>query len=371
MTGIAMNITKLSSLVAIFLTPSALAESTFVVDAGSSGSRLFEYHYHYDESAKHDLPVIDREVTYTNIKGGVQDITPSKLEPYLEQLFGQTTTTPDHIYFYSTAGMRTISSNDRNKINQSVLATLTQRFPKADVKVKTITGQVEGTYAWLTANYINGAFSNNEITKGIIDLGGASTQISFESKIGDNLIDVAVGDLKFTLSSTSFLGLGQDLALKQYINEPACFPIDYVLPNGLQGTGIFSECVNKVEPLINGVHQVNQKQLKPENNTGFYAISGYFFTSKDLGITQSFNLSNLESKGKDFCSQKWQPTDQNGDDSQPNSYLYTNCFNAAYQHTLITQGYQLADDKTDIKAVEELNGNTISWTLGPILAPDL
>ncbi|MBU2895831.1 hypothetical protein KO511_03870 [Vibrio hepatarius] len=38
---------------------------------------------------------------------------------------------------------------------------MAKRFPDADIRVKTITGQTEGAYAWLTANYYNGSFANN------------------------------------------------------------------------------------------------------------------------------------------------------------------------------------------------------------------
>ncbi|GLT17768.1 hypothetical protein GCM10007938_15460 [Vibrio zhanjiangensis] len=267
--------------------------------------------------------------------------------------------------------MRTISATQRNWVNQRIQEALAKRFPKADIKVKTITGQVEGAYAWLTANYINGSFIHNQKTTGIMDLGGASTQITYASQTGDKLFKVAVGNQEFTLSSTSYLGLGQNLAISQYLNQSACFPKNYPLPNGLKGTGEFDECAAKIEPLINRVHSVNTGTSRPEKNSAFYAISSFFYTGSELGINDTFSLSNLEAVGRDFCSQQWSDVEQGKSHYLYTPHVYANCFAAAYQHALLSKGYQLADDTNNIKVLNELNGKAISWTLGPVLAPDL
>ena len=366
-----MNIRELSYLAAILVSSSALADTTFVIDAGSSGSRLFEYQYHHDISSEHGLPVIDEQIQHKDIKGGIQTVKETDLNPYIDSLFVETKTTPDHVYFYSTAGMRTISATERNLINQRVKDALTKRFPYSDVKVKTITGQTEGAYAWLTANYFNGAFFNDQKTTGIMDLGGASTQITYETNTGDDLFNVTVGNLNFNLSSTSYLGLGQNLAISQYLNQAACFPKDYPLPNDQLGTGEFGECAEKVEPLINDVQSVNTKSAQLGTGSDLYAISGFFFNSSELGISDSFSLSKLKETGKHFCSQPWEEVEQGKTDYKLNPHLYAGCFNAAYQYTLISKGYQLTDDTNHITPIRELKGNAISWTLGPVLAPDL
>ena len=58
---------------------------------------------------------------------------------------------------------------------------------KNDSQVRTLSGQEEGTNAWIAANYFEQNFKvrRNEPTKdtkGILDLGGASTQIVFVPK---------------------------------------------------------------------------------------------------------------------------------------------------------------------------------------------
>ena len=346
-----------------------LAESSFVIDAGSSGTRLYEYDYNVSSGG--GLPKIQNQIKHDSIAGGIQTVDIEDLETYLSNLFSQTDTTPDHIYFYSTAGMRTISSTDRDEINTAIKHWLVEHFPNTDIQVKTISGQIEGAYAWLSANYINGSLKNDSQTYGIMKLGGASTQITFESNSGDDLLNIDVGNRQYTLSSTSYLGLGQDLSITQYLNEPTCFPVGYDLPNGQKGTGDFLECAIKVEPLINGTHSIASTQEKPQRGLPFYAIGGYYYTSSKFEIDSDFSLSDLAEKGKDFCSNQWDELEAGQTQYPVDSYLHSYCYNAAYQHTLLSKGYEFNDGENDITMVKKLDGKKISWTLGPVLAPKL
>ena len=346
-----------------------LAESSFVIDAGSSGTRLYEYDYNVSSGG--GLPKIRNQQKYDSVDGGIQTVDIEDLETYLSNLFSQTDTTPDHIYFYSTAGMRTISSTERDKINTAIKHWLIENYPNTDIQVKTISGQIEGAYAWLSANYINGSLKNDTQTYGIMDLGGASTQITFESDSSDNLLNIDVGNRQYTLSSTSYLGLGQDLSIKQYLNEPTCFPVGYDLPNGQKGTGDFLECAITVESLINGTHSIASTQERPLRGLPFYSISGYYYTSSKLGIDSYFSLSNLAEKGKDFCSNQWRELEAGHTQYRVDPYLHSYCYNAAYQYTLLSKGYGFNDGQNDIAVVKKLDGKRISWTLGPVLAPNL
>ncbi len=200
---------------------SAFAENTLVIDAGSSGSRLYDYQYHYD-TERNGFPTIDSSDS-TKVSGGIQDVSSTDLDAYLTELFANVSGSPERIDFYSTAGMRLISAPQRDETNASVKSWIETRYPAATVSVKTISGQTEGAYAWLAANYLNGALESESETKGIMDLGGASTQITFEQD-GPDSITVNSGNHSYQLSSTSFLGMGQDQALGQFMNDPYCFP---------------------------------------------------------------------------------------------------------------------------------------------------
>lgn len=83
-------------------------------------------------------------------------------------------------------------------------------------------GDEEGSFGWLTANYLLGTFdiSPGDTPKpsiGALDLGGASTQITFQpsSDILAGYFPIYLGlkeEVQYDLYSHSFLRFGQDQA---------------------------------------------------------------------------------------------------------------------------------------------------------------
>lgn len=230
------------------------AQKIIIVDAGSSSSKLHTYQYTLHPTTR--LPIVDNE-TSSKKSGGIQrvDVDNNDLDQYLELLFGTVKNqTPDYIYFYSTAGMRQITPSRRGLLNQSIEEWLKKAFPSSVIDVQTITGQKEGLYAWLALNYLNGVFAFQAPSQGVLELGGASTQIAYEGD-GPGGFKVEINNKTRKVNTESFLGLGLDQAISQYLNQAACFPKGYILPNGRKGTGDFDVCTNKVEPLVSKVHQ--------------------------------------------------------------------------------------------------------------------
>ena len=88
--------------------------------------------------------------------------------------------------------------------------------------IETIPGWQEGLFDWLSLNYEN--IKNGEATSGALDLGGASTQLAFDtknipssdltSKTKDDtkVVKLKLNNKKYKIFSISFLGLGQDQA---------------------------------------------------------------------------------------------------------------------------------------------------------------
>lgn len=81
-----------------------------------------------------------------------------------------------------------------------------------------MTGDEEGVYAWITANYLLGNIAGGEKvpTAATFDLGGGSTQIVFEPAFppnekmieGEHKYPLQFGDEKYTLYQFSHLGYG-------------------------------------------------------------------------------------------------------------------------------------------------------------------
>ena len=141
----------------------------------------------------------------------------------------------------ATAGMRLLELYSPS-ISKNVYSLIREYFNQTgflyehESQVQTISGKDEALNAWITANFLDKNFHNNR-TRGILDLGGASTQISFEPKnASESENTIKLFGLNYTLYSQSFLCYGTDQANLVYrtnllksnnISEEigaACFP---------------------------------------------------------------------------------------------------------------------------------------------------
>ena len=202
------------------------------MDAGSSQTLLFAYKW-FEERSDNFTGILT-EVNRCKISGGIatlpfDSVMGSIIRNYLDKCFNNIMTSISTsissssssqsvvpVYFASTAGMRLLNLTSPGKAS-SILAAVEKYISnftlssKQDDIVLTaspdlvtiISGAYEGYYAWITANYLVGSlnphhkkclfswhsnvkFQNLPITEkemdtsAIIDLGGSSTQISFQ-----------------------------------------------------------------------------------------------------------------------------------------------------------------------------------------------
>eukprot|EP00850_Spirogloea_muscicola_P021883 SM000266S09828 [mRNA] locus=s266:158634:160586:+ [translate_table: standard] len=115
----------------------------------------------------------------------------------------------------ATAGLRRLEPNVASSILASCRAELLHspfRFQEAAI----ITGIWEGLYAWVAANYALGTLGKSpEETVGIVELGGASAQVTF---VPEDLLpaafrqDLMLAGTTYHLYSHSFLNFGQEAA---------------------------------------------------------------------------------------------------------------------------------------------------------------
>ena len=338
-----------------------------VVDAGSTGSRLYIYEYSSDPVS--GIPVIERE-TSSKQKGGIQGVDADNLDTYLENLFGSVKKNNiNNIYFYSTAGMRQINPDTKASLNEHVEKWLKAEFPSSDIDVETISGRKEALYAWLALNYDNNLLKLQGDTQGVLDMGGGSTQIAYEVDDKEDFT-VEINKKTYKLNAESFLGLGLNLAMSQYLNQETCFPKGFILPSGKKGTGDFDACSKAIEPLITGVQEVNNyTTLHPVRNThSFLLISGYDYTASELNITKNFSITNLGKQGEDFCKQSWKDLKDGKTSYVASPFLWHICFDSALEEELLTFGYRLDFGGFPIKTASTVS-YTSSWPLGVLLSP--
>ncbi|WP_330927395.1 hypothetical protein [Candidatus Sororendozoicomonas aggregata] len=347
--------------------PAQNDKTTIVVDAGSSGSRLYFYQYIKDSSS--GLPVIHSQKSVIQ-QGGIQSLPSNNLAPYMDKLFSSFKgRAPDRILFYSTAGMRLLSPGNRASINKAITKYLSKAFPRSTIDVKTISGQKEGIYGWLALNYLNEAFARGTPSEGVLDLGGASTEVTYECG-GKDAVTMTINHQNRRVCSASFLGLGLTMAMAQFVNEPTCFPKGYPLPSGEKGTGNFTACADKIKPLVDKVHNVpayiNAHHMV-DGVPSFVAISAYDYTAIELGIDKAFSIKSLERQGQAFCSQQWHNLTSGSTRFKVTPYLFNTCFAAAFEKDLYTHGYGLNTRNIPIKTASTIKGKKLNWALGALL----
>ncbi len=338
-----------------------------VVDAGSSGSRLHVYAYKSDPL--HGI----KEVWSKHIGPGFASLQLSyaDVDAYLTKLFSDA---PIHIpvYFYATAGMRLLSSDAQEKYFDTV-----KRWFKLSAwnlqEVKTLTGREEAVFAWLSVYYsLHSKYENNTNKLAILDTGGASVQIvvpvtRIDESHAENYVSLKLDGKPITLFAYSFLGLGRNLIIQQFLNDTACYANDYQLPNKSKGRGNTYACSQHITTLINEIHAVNkivQPVLQNTTQKDWYVLGGLSFHAKSayMQSEESFTSKDLAETAKsNICHRSWPDVQA---DYPEEFELFRACFTASYYYALLTQGYGLSPATAIHLMPPSASSN---WTLGVLL----
>ncbi|KAK1173403.1 ectonucleoside triphosphate diphosphohydrolase 3-like [Acipenser oxyrinchus oxyrinchus] len=329
-------------------------------------------------------------------------------------------------YLGATAGMRLLRSKNETAAS-SILSTMKQylqSWPFDFKGVSIITGQEEGIYGWITANYLMGNFVEKNLwnswvrphraeTTGSLDLGGASTQIAFspeqDSKPNSTIAVVMYG-YEYQVYTHSFQCYGRDEAEKRLLAalvqrssgksyaENPCYPqyynttmnAKYIFgsqctaaqrpadynPNQrltILGTGDPALCRKEVLSIFNFTACPGEQNCsfdgvyQPDITGKFVAYSGFYYTTVALNLMGSFQLDNFNSSTWSFCSLEW-PKLQEMHSSVKKIYLKSYCFSANYIYSLLVNGYKFnAQSWMQISFQREVDNSSISWSLGYML----
>lgn len=236
-----------------------------IFDASSSRTNMEIYKIDVDSPPLDVADVHELDPSPSKVKPGIADLAGNStlVEGYLKPLLDsamKTIPTEKHkttpIFFLATAGMRLLSQAQSNAILDEVKKLFNAKdkcpfkFDSKDAKI--ISGQFEGIYAWISVNFLKGNFipGNSDSTYGILDLGGASHQNTFEfsePEVGPDVFFMVVGSKNCRLFARSYLGFGMDQARAKYLE---------ILMQGVPINGVFqSPCHHKgfqEEMTING-----------------------------------------------------------------------------------------------------------------------
>ncbi|MCP4353147.1 MAG: nucleoside phosphatase [Desulfobacterales bacterium] len=206
-----------------------------IFDAGSSGTRLYIYEKQGTDWKSHEGPEVSaladpvREIRDKSWKDAdaVTDEVVSALDAIKQD--GPIGENGGHEWkafdweehnvisakVYATAGMRIAEQENRDRsaeLWKKLEQKLAARLPgSVEIDTRTLSGYEEGLYAWLA---VREKKKSNDF--GIVEMGGASSQITFPCSECDAANDavktIMIGDVPLQIYSYSFLGLGQDEA---------------------------------------------------------------------------------------------------------------------------------------------------------------
>uniref|UniRef100_A0A8C8RH79 Ectonucleoside triphosphate diphosphohydrolase 8 n=2 Tax=Pelusios castaneus TaxID=367368 RepID=A0A8C8RH79_9SAUR len=403
-----------------------------VFDAGSSHTTLYIYQWPAD---KENGTGIVSQVEACSVQGpGISSYAddPAKagasLQPCLDKAMmiipaARQRETPT--YLGATAGMRLLREKNSTKAGQifAEVSKTIQQYPVDFRGARILTGNEEGSFGWITINYLletlikfsfAGEWIRPQATEvvGAMDLGGASTQITFQPSgiIKDNSTEVLfrLYGTNYSVYTHSYLCYGQDQALKmllaalrkdltsQQISHP-CYPLGYQenittaalydspcvpAPAGhnpsqtltVTGTGAPAECRSAVQKLFNftacganrtcGFNGVYQ----PPVHGQFFAFSGFYYTFHFLNLSSGQPLNAINATIWDFCTRAWKELEASFPQEERKGRLHNYCPAAFYILTLLWEGYKF-DTQTwsNIHFRQQAANTDIGWALGYVL----
>ncbi len=365
-----------------------------VIDAGSSGSRL--RFYCWKPGTADALPSIEDRGSQKE-EPGIADAdcsrTPEEavegvrsLVDHARRTIGdQARIAETPLALLATAGLRQCPESYQRTMLEGIREYL-QSTPFSGAEARLISGAEEGRYGWVAVNYLLGRLSPEErsTTVGALDLGGVSTQITFRP--GACPVDrgecgeLALGESSYPLYSKSYLGWGQDQAMRE-VDARACYLRGYRPDDGsFVGRGRYGRCQRAIRRTIRRQIAADPPApictrwcnllgaYQPNLEGDFVAFSAYAYNAENLGLGSKFSLAELEAAGKAYCRTPWQTIEAEcaaGERSGCKEWwLNRNCFASAYMVILLHEVYGFPMDSRRITSTNELEGFEIDWTLG-------
>ncbi|XP_033614978.1 ectonucleoside triphosphate diphosphohydrolase 2 isoform X2 [Fukomys damarensis] len=329
-------------------------------------------------------------------------------------------TTP--LYLGATAGMRLLNLT-HPEASASVLAAVTQtltRYPFDFRGARILSGQDEGVFGWVTTNYLlenfikygwmGRWFRPRKGTLGAMDLGGASTQITFEmtkpAEDPASEVHLRLYGQRYRVYTHSFLCYGRDQVLQRMLasalqthHSHPCWPQGYstqvLLGNVYQspctqaqrpqafnssarvtvsGTGDPKLCRSLVSGLFNfsscpfsqcsfnGVFQ-------PPVAGSFVAFSAFYYTVDFLRTVMGLptaTLKQLDAAAVTTCNQTWAELQARAPGRKARLADY--CAGAMFVQQLLSRGYGFDERVFSGVAFQRKAADTaVGWALGYML----
>uniref|UniRef100_A0A670YSS4 Ectonucleoside triphosphate diphosphohydrolase 2 n=1 Tax=Pseudonaja textilis TaxID=8673 RepID=A0A670YSS4_PSETE len=306
------------------------------------------------------------------------------------------------------------NSQASDSVLEAVTSTL-KKYPFDFRGARILSGEDEGLFGWVTANYLLENFVKygwigrwirpKKSTVGAMDLGGASTQITFETtgaiESPSNQVTLKLYGQHYKVYTHSFLCYGMNeihnrltskiLKVPVMTQRGRSFPMESIYgspctrterpPNyfpmamvNMSGSGDPAQCLAHAESLFrftdcpysscsfDGVFQ-------PPVQGNFIAFSSFFYTVDFLRSVMKRQVAtpkDLKEGAEAVCNTPWSELLR----KEPNleHYLQNYCSMATFVSLLLTRGYSFSNTTFPSIAFQQKAGDTtIGWALGYML----
>ncbi|NXI34107.1 ENTP8 diphosphohydrolase, partial [Galbula dea] len=405
-----------------------------VFDAGSSHTSLFVYQW--DSDKENNTGVVSQTLSCDVQGQGISSYAsdPPRAGDSLRECLGKALKVIPAAkqrdvpaYLGATAGMRLLREQNITVADQVLaeVAKTMREFPVAFQGARILTGEEEGAYGWITTNYLLDSFTKYSPKAhtwvhpeaanifGALDLGGASTQISFmpEGSVANwnEVCKFRLYGYNYNIYTHSYLCYGQNEMLKRLakelievrgeleVNHP-CYPKDYnetislsslstspctnqsdphlILSDRnvtLEGRGNASKCLAAIRKLFN-FSACGQSQdctfdgiSQPPVRGKFIAFSAFYYNFKFLNLTEGQSLATVRETIEHFCRRSWEDLSSSYPAENPER-LSKYCANTNYILTLLLDAYKFNESSWNNIFFQMKAGSAdVGWTLGYML----
>lgn len=378
-----------------------------VVDAGSSKSQV--HMFQWTDSAQPPLLPSFNHTKGLRLEPGISSFSNdlpsireylSKLLTNASQQLPQQSLKNTNIYLMSTAGMRLLEEDQANRVMTQINKLLSNPsfnpfLYSSQENTRILSGEEEGVFSWLTVNYENNKFSNTKLedTLGVVEMGGASTQITFTTptSILANKFPVTVAGRTYPLYAHSHLHYGQDYIerlMKQHLihqNNNSNTHFHPCLVRGdshtqgdttFIGTGSSQDCFDLLKVFVSknekpwrchpkscSIGSTYQPSLP--TSMSFHLVGAFKYTFERIHFTNNthniFSFSKLKSITDDFCLLTKEEVMQKFPIGYA-KYVSLPCMLGNYVQLLLHHSYGFDWDTDQL-----VNDGDADWTLGALI----
>ncbi|XP_060118231.1 nucleoside diphosphate phosphatase ENTPD5 isoform X4 [Heteronotia binoei] len=361
-------------------------------DAGSTGTRI--HIYTFVQRSPEKPPELEGEI-FESVKPGLSAYAdqPWKGAETVRRLLemAQEAVPPSHwkktpVVLKATAGLRLLAEHKA----QALLSEVRLVFEESPFLVPTdsvsiMDGTYEGILAWITVNFLTGQlYGRNQQTVGTLDLGGASTQITFLPQLEGTLEQTPVDFLTsfemfnstYKLYTHSYLGFGLKAARLATLGalereadgqtfRSSCLPkqleaewhfggVKYQYGGNREGETGFESCYSEVLKVVQGkLHQPDEIR-----RNSFYAFSYFYDRAVDTDLIDYEKGGILEVQ--DFQRKAEEVCDNLERYSSASPFL---CMDLCYITALLKEGFGFGDS-TILQLAKKVNNIETGWALG-------